>query len=66
MQVVIRLRPTKRRKVVPDLNTTFATIEDVHKAQVEAGRIEVESEEEDTTSEAEDEESDGSECIVAR
>jgi len=28
---VERLRPTKRRKVVPDPNTTFATIEDVYK-----------------------------------
>ena len=50
---VERLRPTKRRKVVPDPNTTFSTIEDIYKAQAEAGRIEVESEEEDTTSKSE-------------
>ena len=63
---VERLRPTKRRKVVPDPNTIFSTIEDIHKAQVEAGRIEVESEEEDTTSKSEEEESEGEDCIVAR
>ena len=63
---VERLRPTKRRKVVPDPNTTFTTIDDVHRAQVEAGRIEVESEEEDTTSELEEEESEAEDCIVAR
>ena len=61
-----RLRPTKRRRVVPDPNTTFATIEDVYKAQVEAGRIEVELEEEDTTSESEEEESEEEDCIIAR
>jgi len=63
---VERLRPTKRRKVVPDSNTTFTIIEDVYKVQVEAGRIEVESEDEDTISELEDEELEDSDCIVAR
>ena len=63
---VERLRPTKRRKVVPDPNTAFSTIEDIYRAQIEAGRIEVESEEEDTTIESSEEESEGGDCIIVR
>ena len=33
-----RIKPTKRKKVVPDPNSIFATIEDIRKAQQEAGR----------------------------
>jgi len=42
---VERLKPTKRRRVVPDPNTIFATINDIHRAQVEAGRFDSESSE---------------------
>ena len=51
---------TKRKKVVPDPNTQFASIEQVHKAQIEAGRIE-DSIAEESGSESSD--SDAS-CIV--
>ena len=33
-----RIKPTKRKKVVPDPNSIFATIEDIRKAQQKAGR----------------------------
>ena len=51
---------TKRKKVVPDPNTQFASIEQVHKAQIEAGRID-NSIAEESGSESSD--SDAS-CIV--
>ena len=53
-------RPSKRRKVVTDPNSQFASIEQIHQAQIEAGRIEDSSAEE---SEAESIESEAS-CIV--
>src|SRR3954469_499177 len=33
-------RPSKRKKVVPDPNCLFATIEQIRQAQIDAGRIE--------------------------
>ncbi|KAK4222708.1 hypothetical protein QBC38DRAFT_518634 [Podospora fimiseda] len=39
-------RPSKRRKVVTDPNSQFASIEQIHRAQIEAGRIEDSSAEE--------------------
>ncbi|KAK4139519.1 uncharacterized protein C8A04DRAFT_15791, partial [Dichotomopilus funicola] len=53
-------RPSKRKRVQTDPNTLFASIEQVHRAQIEAGRIE------DTMAEESGSESGGSEasCIV--
>src|SRR4051812_20767236 len=34
------VRPPKRKKVVTNPNTLFATIEQIHQAQIDAGRIE--------------------------
>jgi hypothetical protein len=49
-------RPSRRKKVVTDPNVQFATIEQIHQAQIEAGRIVEpmveESESESTESEA--------------
>jgi hypothetical protein len=49
-------RPSKRKKVVTDPNVQFATIEQIHQAQIEVGRIEAsmaeESESESIESEA--------------
>jgi hypothetical protein len=53
-------RPSKRKKVVTDPNVQFATIEQIHQAQIEAGRI-VEPMVEESDSESI--ESEGS-CIV--
>ena len=53
---------TRRKKVVPDPNSVFANIEDIHRAQVEAGRIEDTSAEESGSESSESEAS----CIVVR
>ena len=49
-------RPSRRKKVVTDPNSVFASIEQIHQAQIDAGRIEgsvaEESESESTESEA--------------
>jgi len=64
---VERLKPTKRRKVVPDPNTIFADIDNIQRAQEEAGRFDSESFELETTSESELEEEDMvDEIVVAR
>ena len=43
---VERLKPTQRKKVVPDPNSEFATIEAIWKAQQEAGGVKISSSEE--------------------
>jgi hypothetical protein len=53
-------RPSRRKRVVPDPNKQFTSIEQVHQAQIEAGRIEESTIEE---SGPESIESDSS-CIV--
>jgi seryl-tRNA synthetase len=40
------VKKTKRKKVAVDPNTVFASIEQIHRAQVEVGRIEEDVEEE--------------------
>lgn len=60
-----RLKPTKRRRVVPDPNTIFATIDDIHRAQVEAGRFDLESSDSSEDSESEEESEGAEDCIVA-
>jgi len=62
---VERLKPTKRRRVVPDPNTIFATIDDIHRAQVEAGRFDLESSDSSEDSESEEESEGAEDCIVA-
>jgi hypothetical protein len=61
---VERLKPTKRRKVVPDPNTIFADIANIRRAQEEAGRFDSEPSESETTSESELEEEEVLEEIV--
>ncbi|KAK4141199.1 uncharacterized protein C8A04DRAFT_14287, partial [Dichotomopilus funicola] len=53
-------RPSKRKRVQTDPNTLFVSIEQIHRTQIEAGRIE------DTMAEESGSESGGSEasCIV--
>jgi len=55
-------RPSKRKKVVMDPNDVFASIEQIHQAQIDAGRIE------DSTAEESGSESTESDafCIVVR
>ena len=55
-------RPSKRKKVVIDPNDMFASIEQIHQAQIDVGRIEDSTAEE---SGSESTESDAS-CIVVR
>ena len=57
------LKPSKRRKVVPDPNRVFANIENIGAAQVEAGRSVENSEEEEVDSERKSEESEAVSCI---
>jgi hypothetical protein len=60
---VERLKPSKRRRVVPDPNQVFADIENIRQAQEEAGRSVENSEEEESDSEQESEESEAVSCI---
>jgi hypothetical protein len=60
-----RLKPTKRRKVVPDPNAIFATIEDIHRAQKEAGRFSSDEEEEEEEEDEDSEDERVGDCIVA-
>ena len=53
-------RPSKRKKVVPDPNSLFVDIEQIHQAQIEAGRAE-ESPDEESDSERSEREAS---CIV--
>ena len=55
-------RPSKKKKVVPNPNSVFVDIEQIHMAQVEAGRIEASSAEESDSIRSESESS----CIVVR
>ena len=53
-------KPSKRKKVVPDPNSVFVDIEQIHRAQIEAGRAEESPDEESDTERSEREAS----CIV--
>jgi 4-hydroxybenzoate polyprenyltransferase len=53
-------RPSRRKKVVTDPNSVFASIEDIHRAQIDAGRIDDPVAEESGSESAESEVS----CIV--
>ena len=53
-------RPSRRKRVVPDPNKKFASIEQVHRAQIEVGRIEESGNEESGSESSES----GASCIV--
>ena len=66
LEVIIeRLKPTRRRKVVPDPNGVFADIVNIRRAQQEAGRLASESEESEESDVSESEEEEVEDCIVA-
>ena len=60
---VERLKPSKRRKVVPDPNQTFADIENIRQSQRAAGRSVEPSDNEEINSESESERSETVSCI---
>lgn len=60
-----RMKPTKRKKVIPEPNSVFARIEEIHEAQVEAGRFDSEDSEEEEEEELETENERVEDCIVA-
>jgi len=62
---VERLKPSRRRKVVPDPNGVFANINNIRQAQREVGRVESESEESEGLEESYSEDEEAEDCIVA-
>lgn len=58
------LRPTKWRKVVPNPNSVFADIKAIHRAQVQARRLDSKEEEEKSESESESEDDRVEDYIV--
>jgi hypothetical protein len=56
------IRPSKRKKVVPDPNSKFVNIEQIHRAQIQAGRINATVSEENGSKSGESEAS----CIVVQ
>ena len=61
-----RLKPTRRRKVVPDPNGVFADIVNIRQVQMEVGRVSSSSEESKESEESESEDGDVEDFIVAR
>ena len=60
-----RIKPTRRRKVIPDPNSSFTNIRNIRRAQREAGRAVDSSTDSSLASVSNSEDEEVEDCIVA-